>query len=133
MKIFRLFSILIATAFASPVFAQVLTEPTTAWSAKITTGLTYQQLLSQGNARRSVTIQNNNASDACYITVGGPVAAGNTTSTSVTINGVSMTAQQASILLSAGQAYTRYYPFPPNDVILGTCATTGDSIYVDTQ
>jgi hypothetical protein len=100
---------------------------------KITTGLTYQVLLAANGGRQALTIQNNNASDQCEIIVGGPWAAGDTTSTARTINGVSLTALQASIVLSAGTAYTRYYPIVPSDQILTTCATTGDSVYADTQ
>ena len=43
-------------------------------------------------------------------------------------------AAQAAILLQPGQSYTRYWPFVPNDQILGTCTTSSsDSLYVDTQ
>lgn len=106
---------------------------TTNQSAKITTGLTFQVLSPATTQRRSLTIQNNNATDACNISVGSTIVAGNTTATNVTVNGVTMTAAQASVSLAAGQSYTRYYPVVPNDPILGTCATTGDSIYVATE
>ena len=100
---------------------------------KIATGLTYQAVLTANPGRQSLTIQNNNASDQCEIIVGGPWQAADTTTTSRTINGTSMTALQASIVLAAGTAYTRYYPIVPADQILATCTTTVDSLYVDTQ
>jgi hypothetical protein len=118
------------TAFAvadPPIQATTIPTPT-----KITAGLTYQ-VIAPSAGRRSLTIQNNNATDSCNIIVGGPWAAGDTTTTSRTINGVSVTGAQAAIVLVAGAAYTRYYPIVPTDAILGTCATTGDSIYVDIQ
>jgi len=107
-------------------------------SVKITTGLTYQGILTAlpppAQSRRSLTIENNNATDACYIEVTGLVAAGATTSTSVTTTSGAMAASLASIYLAGGGgSYTRYYPFIPSGPIVGTCATTGDSIYVDTQ
>ena len=112
-------------------------------SQTITTGLTYQTLvpaasLSTGNfmpARRSLTIQNNNSSDACELIVGtNQITSGTTTTTTnITINGKTVTAAQASIALSAGGSYQRYAPFVPADAIYGTCATTGDSLYIDVQ
>ena len=44
-----------------------------------------------------------------------------------------LTAQQAAIVLAAGIPYQRYYPAVPSDAFYVTCATTGDSVYVDTQ
>ena len=105
----------------------------------ITTGLTYQQILpvlTNSTYRHSLTIQNNNAADSCELLIvgtGNPFLVGDTTTTSRSVNGISMTALQASIVLSAGQSYTRYFPLAPADQILATCATTGDSLYVDTQ
>lgn len=120
-----------------PTFSAVVsTAPTKAAPVKITTGLTYQLILALNTFRNSLTIQNNNASDTCQIIivgVGSPWLAGDTTATSRTVNGTSMTAVQASISILPGSSYTRYYPFIPSDLILGTCATTGDSLYVDTQ
>lgn len=123
---------LAALFLSSPALAQG-TKLTNAVPTKITTGLTYQVLLAASSNRQSLTIQNNNASDGCWIIVGGPWQAADTTATARTINGVSLTALQASISLSAGGSYTRYYPWVPGDAILGTCTTTADSIYVDTQ
>jgi preprotein translocase subunit SecD len=109
--------------------------PSDNWSVKITTGNTFQALQSANNARRSLTIQNNNAADACYVNVDGTVVAGNTTATSVTTTGSkqTMTAAQASVLLNAGSSYTRYYPYVPSGPIVVTCASNGDSLYVDMQ
>jgi len=136
-----------ALMLAVPARAQMniyppIDAPTVNGSVKITTGLTFQQVLgaitpttANPNPRRSLTIQNNNASDSCNVIVGtNQITAGTTTtSTSITINGNTLTAAQASIVLTAGQSYTRYYPFVPSDIIFATCATTGDSLYVDTQ
>jgi hypothetical protein len=102
-------------------------------SAKITTGLTYQQLLPKDDTRKSLTIQNNNTTDNCEIIFGSPFLAADTTATSRTVNGTSLTALQASIVLTPGLSFTRYYPHLPSDIILGTCTTTGDSLYIDIQ
>jgi hypothetical protein len=104
------------------------------WSAKITTGNTFQTLR-PAEQRWSITIQNNNASDNCYLIVGGnQVTPGTTTvGTNVTTGGGTVTAQQAAILLTPGLPWQRYYPYVPNDAIYATCASTGDSLYVDTQ
>lgn len=115
----------------SPVYAQSAI-PTRNNTAIIATANTYQSLLTAGN-RRSLTIENNNATDSCWIEVSGLVAVGNTTATTVTINGVSVTSQKASISLLPGGSYTRYYPYIPNGAIVGTCASTSDAIYVDVQ
>lgn len=107
-------------------------------SAKITTGNTLQTIVAAGS-RRSITMQNNQTTtDNCFIIFGAnittQVTPGTTTlSSTVTINGTSMTVQQAAILLTPGLPYQRYYPFVPSDAIYGTCATAGDSIYVDIQ
>jgi hypothetical protein len=122
------------------LYAQGLTNTAsvTPVPVKITSGLTYQSILASAasNNRHAITIQNNNATDSCYIIIVGqasPFLVGDTTSTTHTIGGVSLTGAQASILLLAGGSYTRFFPYIPPDQILGTCTTTGDSIYVDTQ
>jgi hypothetical protein len=107
-------------------------------SVSITTANTYQSVLPALTngvpPRRSITIQNNNASDSCEIEVTGLVSIGNTTSTNVTTpSGVTLSSAKASILLLAGGSYTRYYPYIPTGPIVGTCASNGDSVYVDTQ
>jgi hypothetical protein len=73
-------------------------------------------VLAANNKRRSLTIANNNASDSCWIFIGSAAATKGT-----------------SILLLAGQGYTRYYPYIPSDAIQATCAANSDTLYVDTQ
>jgi hypothetical protein len=92
-------------------------------SVVIATGNTFQTVLaavSSTAGRQSLTIQNNNATDSCWIQFGVGVTSGNAT-------------KGKSILLLAGGSYTRYYPFVPKDEIEATCATTSDTLYVDTQ
>lgn len=110
--------------------------PTNPVPILITTGNTFQVLFQSvgiGGARRSLTIQNNNATDACILLIGGPWVAGDTTASTRTVNGASFTAAKAGIALPAGQSYTRYYPYVPADQILATCTTTADSLYADNQ
>jgi hypothetical protein len=91
--------------------------PTTNASITITTGNSFQNLFATiGRGRHSLTIQNNNASDSCWIFIGSGTAS-----------------KATSVLLLAGQSYTRYYPFIPSDVIQATCATSSDTLYADTQ
>jgi hypothetical protein len=92
------------------------TSLTTNASASIATGNTFQTVLAASDNRRSLTIQNNNATDSCWVFVGSGSAT-----------------KATSILLLAGGSYTRYYPYIPADVIQATCATTADTLYVDTQ
>jgi hypothetical protein len=99
--------------------AQAIVAPTTNSSVVIATGNTFQTVLTAvttSNQRRSLTIQNNNASDSCWIFIG----AGSAT-------------KGTSILLLAGVSYTRYFPYIPADAIQATCATTSDTLYVDVQ
>jgi|SRR6516162_10758911 hypothetical protein len=118
-------SLLAWGAKAQPYVPPVNT-PTTNSSVTITTGSTFQTILTAvptpgptgAGQRHSLTIQNNNVTaDNCWIFIG---ATGSAT-------------KPTSILLPQGASYTRYFPFIPSDNIAGTCATTGDSIYVDTQ
>lgn len=115
-----------------PAIAQTTPAQTTPRPILITTGNTFQVALPSG-AKRSMTIQNNNASDTCYLLVGGPWQLGDTTAITRVLNGVTIAASKASIVLTAGQSYARFFPFIPNDQILATCATTGSSLYVDYQ
>jgi hypothetical protein len=90
---------------------------TTNRSVTITLGSTFQTILTGGSQRRSVTIENNNTNtDNCWLFVGSASA---TTGT--------------GILLLPGGSYSRYWPYVPSDVIQGTCASTNDTLYVDTQ
>lgn len=108
-------------------------------SVVVTTGLTYQTVLTGASNRKSLTIQNNAASgtDVCYLLFGSNVtvvpATTTTGSTSIISGSASVTAAQASIVLTPGQSYTRYFPAVPSDTIYGTCTNSGDSIYVDVQ
>lgn len=112
---------LLALWLVSPASAQTTNAATTNGSAVITTGNTFQQVLAAVGTppavRRSLTVQNNNASDACWVYVGPTASA----------------TKGTAIQLAAGQSYTRYYPYVPSDVIAATCATTSDTLYVDTQ
>jgi curli biogenesis system outer membrane secretion channel CsgG len=99
-------------------FAQTVAQTTNS-SVVIAAGNTFQTVLTavtSNNQRRSLTIQNNNAADSCWIYVG----AGSPT-------------KGTAILLLAGGSYTRYYPYVPSDPIQATCATTSDTLYIDTQ
>jgi hypothetical protein len=94
-------------------------------SITITTGNTFQTVLASNlttqfgqtvTPRYALTIENNNASDSCWLYLG---------------NGTATKA--ISILLLPGGSYTRYWPFVPSDQIQATCSTTSDTLYVDTQ
>lgn len=116
----RAVAIAAALFFAQSAHAQQTNAATTNGSVAITTGNTFQQVLavlgSPPAIRRSLTIQNNNASDSCWVFVGGGSAT-----------------KATAILLTTGQAYTRYFPYVPSDAIQATCANTADTLYVDTQ
>lgn len=129
------FAILFALLWTGPASAQTIlncynsnakfptTQPcpgnkiTTNASVVIAAANTFQPILAANAGKASLTIQNNNASDSCWIEIG--------TALSIT--------EGHSILLLAGQAYTRYFPYLPADAIQGTCASNSDTMYVDTQ
>ncbi len=128
----------LALLIAVPALAQqgqVSQLPTFNQSIAITAGNTFQAIASGTQPMRSLTIQNNNANaDNCWIEVSGLVTAGMTTSSAVTISGKpASTAAKVSILLSPGISYGRYQVHAPTGPIVGTCVTTGDTIYVDWQ
>jgi hypothetical protein len=107
---------LAALCLTGPAFAQTVAQTTNA-SAVITTGGTFQTVLpavTLTSQRRSLTINNNNATDACWVFLGSGTAAKGT-----------------SIMLLAGATYARYYPYIPNDAIQATCTTSADTLYVD--
>jgi pectate lyase len=85
-------------------------------SAIIATGNTFQQVLAANSNRASITIENNNASDSCWVTVDGGSAS-----------------KGVAILLLAGGSYQRYFPYVPSGAIQATCASNSDTLYVDTQ
>lgn len=90
---------------------------TTNRSVTIAAGNTFQTILAASLTRNSITIQNNQTTtDNCWVFIG----AGNATA-------------GTSILLAPGGSYQRYFPFVPSDAIQATCATTSDTLYVDTQ
>jgi hypothetical protein len=87
-----------------------------------------------GGCTTAPTVNLLSAYDNCWIEISGAVAVGNTLSTAVTIPGqTASTAQAVSILLGSGGTYARYAPHGPTGPIVGTCTTTGDSLYVDWQ
>lgn len=123
MRAFRLLAI-IGLLLAPSVALSQQGRSTINQSAVITVGNTFQTVLAAGN-RQSLTIQNNNATDSCWIVFG------------TRTNGTAITAGTAtkaeSILLLAGGSFTRYWPYIPNDAIQGTCASNSDTLYIDIQ
>jgi len=119
---FRILSVAMIALLSTSAMAQNQVKPqnipTKNTSVVIATGNTFQTVLAAptGDPRNSLTIQNNNATDSCWIFVGSSAAT-----------------KGASILLLAGGSYTRYFPYVPSDVIQATCATSSDTLYVDTQ
>lgn len=124
-------SVSVASAQA-PVQGVTEQRATVNGSVVIATGNTFQTVLASSvgatvaaNAvRQALTIENNNASDNCWIAFG-------------TVAGVVITAANAtkgeSILLLPGGSFTRYWPYIPSDAIQGTCAANSDTLYIDTQ
>lgn len=123
MRTFRLLAILGLLLVPTVALSQQ-GRSTVNQSAVIAVGNTFQTILAAGN-RQSLTIQNNNATDSCWIAFG------------TRANGTAITSGTAtkaeSILLLAGGSFTRYWPYIPNDAIQGTCATSSDSLYIDIQ
>lgn len=118
--------ILAACLFAlwliSPASAQTVAQTTRVPTA-ITTGNTFQTILpavTSNNQRRSLQIQNNNATDSCWLDYGIGVTAGNASKAN-------------AILLLPGASFTRYTPLIPGDEFEATCATTADTLRVDIQ
>jgi hypothetical protein len=92
-------------------------KTTTNGSLAITTGNTFQQVLAANANRASITVENNNTNgDNCWITVDGGAPT-----------------KAIAILLVPGGSYQRYFPYVPSGAIQATCATTADTLYVDTQ
>jgi hypothetical protein len=110
-----LLAVLACLSMTGAAGAQVIGAQTTNASVTIATGGAFQQVITAG-LRRSLTIQNNNSSDTCWVFIGSGTASA-----------------AKSLALSAGTAYTRYYPYIPSDTIQATCTTTGDTLYVDYQ
>lgn len=120
MKRIAITIIALLALLASAAHAQVTNTTTTNASAVIATGNTFQTVLAAVNTstdvRRSLTIENNNAANSCWVFVGSGTAAKGT-----------------SILLLPGGSYTRYFPYIPSDAIQATCTATNDTLYIDTQ
>ena len=128
----RLLAVVALAAFSCPALADGPATPgqstilgTVNRSITITTGNTFQSILTALTntafpgtpARRALTIQNNNTNnDNCWIFIGSGSAT-----------------KAASILLGPGGSYQRYWPFVPSDAVQATCASNGDSIYIETQ
>jgi len=97
--------------------------PTTNLSSTITTGNTFQAISGLGQInplsvdRKSVTIQNNNSTDSCWVFIG---VLGSAT-------------KAKSILLGPGGSYQRYTPYVPSDAFNITCTNTADTFYADAQ
>lgn len=109
------------TQSGAPVTGVIINRSTVNASVVIASGGTFQQVLPSivGNSdavRQSLTIQNNNASHACWIYLGSGTATEGT-----------------SISLPAAAFYVRHWPYVPSDEIQATCASTSDTLYVDTQ
>lgn len=111
-----------APVTGAPVQGVAQYRGTTNGSVSIATGSTFQSVLASligtSTVRQSLTIQNNNINtDNCWVFIGPNAGA----------------TKGTSILLAPGASYTRYFPYVPNDNISATCATTADTVYVDTQ
>jgi hypothetical protein len=114
---------LFAALFFAPVAHAQTNAATTNGSATITAGNTFQKVLSAAvypAGRRSLTIENNNAADNCWIAFGIGITAANAT-------------KAESILLLPGGSYTRYAPFIPSDEIEATCASNSDTLYSENR
>jgi hypothetical protein len=89
--------------------------PTFVVPVTVTTGNTWYAVTGLPTPRRSLTIQNNNVNgDNCWLFIGSGTAT-----------------KPAAILLAQGQSYGRYTPYIPVDTLQVTCATNGDSVYVE--
>lgn len=109
----------LVVAFPTAAWAQS-NAPTVNLSLTVAAPNIFQSIPGLGagaSSRRSLTIENNNASDNCWVFLG-PVANATTAK---------------SILLGPGGSYQRYYPYVPNDNVAVACASSGDTLYVDTQ
>lgn len=138
-----------------PIEGVPLSQSTINGSEVVTTGLTYQLLLAGSLTRRNFQIQQNNVantSDVCYLLYGANITsqvviAANgtvtlngsplTTSSNLTIATASgtttVTAAQASDVLSQYGAEGRYFPINPSDPILFTCTQSNESVSLHWQ
>jgi len=116
-KVARIVAAVVVIA-ATPALAQS-NRTTINGSVVIATGNTFQTVR-KSDAPWSITIENNNTTDNCWIEFGVGVTAANATKAN-------------AILLLPGGSWARYYPYVPSDEIEGTCASNSDTLYVDTQ
>jgi hypothetical protein len=104
----------------TPVAGTATNRATLNTATTITTGNTFQQILPSilgtSTQRQALTIENNNASDNCWLFIGSGTAT-----------------KAISILLLPGGSYTRYWPYVPSDALQATCASNSDTLYVDNQ
>jgi hypothetical protein len=124
-----------AATFTSTVAAGVITSPLTLVNHGNYSAPTPSPTpATGGGCTTAPTVNVVQAFDNCWIEISGAVAVGNTLGTAVTIPGqTASTAQAVSIVLGSGLTYARYAPHGPTGPIVGTCTTTGDSLYVDWQ
>jgi len=103
------------TVSGTPLNRSTVNTPTT-----IATGNTFQQILPSiagtSTQRQALTIENNNASDNCWLFIGSGTAT-----------------KAISMILLPGGSYTRYWPYVPSDAFQATCASNSDTLYVDNQ
>jgi hypothetical protein len=112
-------ALLAGALMCSGARAQVANMPTTIVPTVITTGNTFQTILPRivpPSVRHSLTIEDNNASDNCWLYIGPGSATKGT-----------------AIFMVPGGSYMRYFPYVPSDVIQATCATSADTLYLDIQ
>lgn len=107
-------------------------------SVTVTLGNVYQKVSNPGGGdeakRKNITIQNNNTnSDFCWLDYTGLISSGMGTTSSVTTANQTITAAQASILLTQGGAAQRLDGYIPSDAIMVACANPGDSVYVEEE
>lgn len=90
----------------------------------IISGNTFQSILPANGSRGSVQIENNNATDTCWISYG-------------FISGAAITAGNAvkgdAVELLPGGSIGRYWPLTISEEIVGTCTGTNDTMRVDWQ
>lgn len=99
----------------------------------IVAGNTFQTILPASAGRRSLTVQNNNGTDSCWLDFGQSSALSLTGIPSGTSLTAAAATKTGAILLLAGGSYSRYYPYTPSDELQATCTTTADTMRVEYQ
>jgi len=102
---------------ATPHAGTPQNSSTTKSTITITEGGKFQQILApNGKDRQALTIENNNATDSCWLFIGnGPAT------------------KDRSIEIVGKGSYVRYWPFVPSDAIQATCATSSDTLDISTR